>query len=153
MEGLLQLGVFLVLLVVGYSAGRYAERKHYSSIISREKELVRLPAVTLKALAGETRPVEEIRLVSGSVVVSIDYFKRFLSALQFLFGGNVTAYETLLDRGRREAVLRMKSEMPDADIIVGSRIETSTIGSSANAKNSLGSIEVLAYGTAIKYAR
>ena len=153
MEGLFQLGIFIVLLVVGYNAGRYAERKHYRSIIAREKQLLNVPAVTLKCLLDETREVEECRFVSGSVVVSIDYFKRFLSALQFLFGGNVTAYETLLDRGRREAILRMKNEMPDADVILAARIETATIGSSANAKNSLGSIEVLAYGTAIKYAQ
>ena len=92
-------------------------------------------------------------LVSGSVVISIDYFKRFLSSLQFLIGGNVTAYESLLDRGRREAILRMKMQMPEADIILASRIETSTIGGSANAKNSLGSIEVLAYGTAVRYVK
>ena len=153
MEGLLQLAIFFILLVTGYSAGRYAERKHYQSIIVREKRLLRLPAVTIKKAIDESREVEQSHMVCGSVVISIDYFKRFLSSLQFLFGGNVTAYETLLDRGRREAILRMKSEMPDADIIVGSRIETSTIGGSANGKNSLGSIEVLAYGTAVKYTQ
>lgn len=104
--------------MIGYSASHYSERKHYRSIFTSDKELIHLPAVTLKAVKDETGPVDEIRPVSGSVVVSIDYFKRFLSGLQFLVEGTVTAYETLLDRGRREAILRMKSEMPDADVIV-----------------------------------
>jgi uncharacterized protein YbjQ (UPF0145 family) len=46
--------------------------------------------------------------VSGSVVVSVDYFKRFLAGLRTLVGGRVTSYETLLDRARREAILRCK---------------------------------------------
>ena len=151
MEGLFQIGIFALLLILGYCAGRYAERTHYLSIVLREKELLHLPAITLKNALDPARSVEKCQLVSGSVVISIDYFKRFLSSLQFIFGGNVTAYETLLDRGRREAFLRMKESMPDADVIIASRVETSAIGSSANAKNSLGSIEVLVYGTGIKY--
>ena len=41
-------------------------------------------------------------LVHGNVVVSVDYFKRFVAALRNLFGGSVTSYETLIDRARRE---------------------------------------------------
>lgn len=66
--------------------------------------------------------------------------------LSILFGGNVTVYETLIDRARREAILRMKSNASNASEIINIRIETSSI--SKNAK-SIGSIEVLAYGTAI----
>jgi uncharacterized protein YbjQ (UPF0145 family) len=63
----------------------------------------------------------------------------------------VVSYETLIDRGRREAILRMKEQTPDADIIINTRIETSVIGATANQKNAVGSIEVFAYGTAITY--
>ena len=49
-------------------------------------------------------------LVNGSTVVSNDYFKRLLAILRNIFGGRVKAYESLLDRARREAVLRMKDE-------------------------------------------
>ncbi len=31
--------IFLLLLIVGYSVGRIAERRHYSSILKREKEM------------------------------------------------------------------------------------------------------------------
>jgi uncharacterized protein YbjQ (UPF0145 family) len=64
-------------------------------------------------------------------------------------GGRITAYETLIDRARREAVLRMKYEALGSSIIVNTRVETASIFSSTS-QNGIGSIEVFAYGTAIK---
>ncbi len=58
---------------------------------------------------------------------------------------------TILDRSRREAILRMKEEARGMDIIINLRITTSSI--SKGAKNTIGSIETLAYGTAITYSR
>ena len=152
MENLFQLGVVVLLIVVGYWAGRKAEKKHYRSIVRREKQFLRLPAVSVKSGADQSREILSSALVSGNVVISIDYFKRILAGLRNLIGGNVVSYETLIDRGRREAILRMKEQKPDADVIVNTRIETSVIGATANQKNAVGSIEVFAYGTAITYA-
>ena len=150
MEGLI---TFLVLMTLGYCAGSYAEKRHYGSIRKREEIYLGMPAVTIKNAVDTDREIAESGLVSGSVVVSLDYFKRFLASLRNIFGGRVKSFETLVDRGRREAILRMKGQMPDADIILNMRIETSVIGRSANRKNSLGSIEVMAYGTAVKYRK
>lgn len=150
MEGLITVLAFMTL---GYFAGSYAEKKHYMSIRERERTFLGLPAVTIKNAVDTDREVAESSLVSGNVVVSIDYFKRVLAALRNVFGGRVKSLETLVDRGRREAILRMKEQMSDADIILNMRIETSVIGRSADRKNSLGSVEVLAYGTAIKYRK
>jgi uncharacterized protein YbjQ (UPF0145 family) len=88
-------------------------------------------------------------LVTGSVVISVDYFKRFLASLRTLIGGRVTSYESLLDRARREAILRMKEEASKlgADKVFNIKLETSSISKSAKGK--VGSIEVLAYGTAL----
>jgi uncharacterized protein YbjQ (UPF0145 family) len=86
------------------------------------------------------------------VVVSLDYFKRFLAGLRQIFGGRVRSYESLVDRGRREAILRMKDQARSADIIVNLRLETSIVGSTTRSgKRRIGCIEVLAYGTAVKY--
>ena len=68
--------IFLVLLAMGYGFGRYAETKHYKSIIKREKELNSIPAVATKILVPARNDLNS-QLVSGSVVISIDYFKRF----------------------------------------------------------------------------
>jgi uncharacterized protein YbjQ (UPF0145 family) len=145
--------VFFLLLILGYAVGSITEKNHYKSIEEREKKTLPLPVVNMKKVEDILKPGKKIasaELVTGSVVISIDYFKRILASLKNLVGGNVRSYETLIDRGRREAILRMKKAADSPDIIMNLRIETSTIGRSAN-RNSIGSIEVLAYGTAIKY--
>jgi len=139
--------IFLSLMALGYGFGRYAEAKHYQSIVQREKELVSLPIVASKVLP----PIQHVDncLVSGSVVISVDYFKRFLATLRNIFGGRVTSYETLLDRARREAILRMKAQAKSlgANLVFNVKMETSSIYKGQ--KNSVGSVEILAYGTAI----
>ena len=146
----LNLFIFLLLAVVGYTCGTIAEKRHYTSIVKREKELLKLMVVNAEGHFAEGA-VRESFLVNGSVVISNDYFKRLLAILRNIFGGRVKAYESLVDRSRREAILRMKEEAHanGAHMIVNLRLETSTIGQSANKKNSIGSIEALAYGTAV----
>ncbi len=139
--------VVLVLLVSGYGFGRLAERRHYRSIIEREGRYNALPAIASRYPPPE--PQYGQVLVTGSTVVSVDYFKRFLAALRSLFGGRITAYESLLDRARRESLLRMKerSAALGASMVFNVKYETASI--SKGAGNRIGSIEVLAYGTAL----
>ncbi|HOC91847.1 MAG TPA: heavy metal-binding domain-containing protein [bacterium] len=152
MESLINLGVFVFLLALGYLAGHAAEKKHYASIIAREKETLNLPAVTIRHVEDEEM-VESAWLVSGSVCVGLDYFKMVLANLRKIFGGRVGAYETLVDRARREATLRMKKQAAGADIVLNTRYETSSIGQNAGGKNAVGAVEVLAYGTAVIYKK
>jgi len=145
----IQAGIPLALLVVAYFTGAAFERRHYASIRERELRWRGLPAVTFRSVPpGWT--VSDCALVSGSVVISVDYFKRFLSALRMLFGGRVKAYETLLDRARREALLRLKEDAVErgCHAVVNVRLETCRI---ANARNSekIAGLEVLAFGTGL----
>ncbi len=144
-----ELVILVVLIAIGYIAGTLAASNHYQSIKQRERRFLRLPAVTIKNAIDENAVVEKAQLVSGSVVISLDYFKRVLAGLRNLFGGEISSYETLIDRARREAILRMKEEARRADIILNVRIETSSIGQSADQSKTIGSIEALAYGTAV----
>jgi uncharacterized protein YbjQ (UPF0145 family) len=146
----LNLIVFAGLVILGYTAGSYAERKHYASIIRREREQLQFQVMTAEAYFTEGR-VQRSFLVAGSVVISVDYFKRLLAILRNIFGGRVKAYESLVDRARREAILRMKEQAigRGAHMVVNLRLETATIGNAANQKGKLGSVEVIAYGTAI----
>lgn len=151
MEALIQLGVFVVLLCLGYFVGTFLERKHYTSIIAREQATLSVLSVPLKSLPG----MEDCRgseLVMGSVVVSIDYFKRIVANLRNIFGGRIGAYESVLDRGRREAVLRMKEDAIKRgyDAVLCVRLETSRLASSMQQGKGTAGIEILAYGTAIK---
>jgi len=155
MGELLGLILFLALLLVGLLAGGWNERRHYESIRRREAALAALPVMP-SAEWDADREVEAAWMVSSSVVVSVDYFKRFAMGIRNLFGGNVRSYESLLDRARREAVLRVKELCAGrADIIVNLRLDTSSI-SGAKAKrdaNSIGAVEVIASGTAVRYRR
>ena len=127
--------IFLILIVVGYIAGTLAEKRHYRSIQKRENAFLKLPAVTLKDVDYPPKTVKSAQMVYGSAVISIDYFKRILAGLRNIFGGTVKSYETLIDRARREALLRMKEMAEGATVIVNVRIETSTIGKKANKKS------------------
>jgi uncharacterized protein YbjQ (UPF0145 family) len=135
-------------MALGYGVGSFAERRHYKSILKREKEFLHLPAVTLKTAHYTPDQVASARLVYGSTVISIDYFKKILAGLRNIFGGTVKSYESLVDRARREAALRMKEMAGDAEVIVNVRIETAAVGKQAN-KKSVGCLEAIAYRTAI----
>ncbi|NHZ96075.1 YbjQ family protein [Massilia sp. CCM 8734] len=151
MGELVVIGSWLVLVVIGYFFGRAAEAKHYASIHSREKTWLHLPSTSLKTLLDPARPVERSELVYGNVVVSIDYFKQAVLGLRSFIGGAVTSHETLIDRARREAVLRLKESCPNAHEIVNLRLEAMSI--SGKRPGSVTSVEVLAYGTAIYFAK
>jgi len=143
-----QLIITVILVALGYFFGKRAENKHIKSIIEREQIMNQLPA-----MAGRLPPQNakyDQRLVSGSVVIANDYFKTFVAGLRNLFGGKISAYESLLDRARREAVLRMKQEAQslDAELIFNVKYETSNISGQYNKKMPI--IEVHAYGTALK---
>ena len=137
-------GLFVALLVAGYTFGRIAEVRHLRRLVERELATNALPAIASRHPPTD-RPYEQ-RLVGGSAVISSDYFKSFVAGLVNLFGGRVTVYESLIDRARREAALRMKAEAAalGAAYVFNVKFETTRI-----AVGRVGAIEVLAYGTAM----
>jgi uncharacterized protein YbjQ (UPF0145 family) len=145
-----RLGIPLALLVVTYFTGSALERRHYASIRERELRWRSLPAVTFRSVPSSWN-VTDCTLVTGGVVISVDYFKRFLAGLRMIVGGRIKAYETLLDRARREALLRLKEDAVERGYhaVINVRIETCRI---ANARNSerIAGLEVLAFGTGLK---
>lgn len=147
MEALIKLGMALVLLSLGFIYGSRNEARHFKSIRKREEEQKDFPTTNFKTIPSGYK-VESSMLAMGSTVVSVDYFKRFLAGFTNLIGGRMTSYESLVDRARREAILRMKEHAKGHDLIINLRVETSSI--SKGAAKSIGSIEVLAYGTALK---
>ncbi|MEM8593738.1 MAG: heavy metal-binding domain-containing protein [Pseudomonadota bacterium] len=149
----MDLFITLMLFVCGYVFGRTAESRHYKSIFKREAQYNNLLTFASKMPNNDVlNNTQEAHLVYGSVVISVDYFKRFIAGLRNFFGGNLTTYETLLDRGRREAILRMKEDAlhHGANMIFNVKLETASI--SKGKGDSIGSIEVYAYGTALNVA-
>ena len=141
---------FVVMMTLGYFIGSWLERRHYRSIEERERAFAHLPLTTFEEPADDAG-IMSSGLAQGSCVISVDYFKTFVAGLRNLLGGRVTSYEPLVDRARREAMLRMRESCAGAHSIVNVRMVTATVGGGANQKRSRGavSIEVLAYGTAL----
>ena len=146
----------LVLLVVTYATGSWIERKHFANLREREQRMVRFIASTLPTvptLEGHAS-VARAEMVCGNVVISLDYFKRFLAGLRGLIGGRIKAYEPLMDRARREALLRMREDAQRRgyDMVINVRLETSRLASTAGDGKGTAGVEILAFGTAIKLA-
>jgi uncharacterized protein YbjQ (UPF0145 family) len=146
----MELTIFLSLLLLGFVFGSLAESRHYRSIRQRERDTLNVPLLTMKVVPETNIPVRG-RLVGGNVVVSVDYFKQFLANLRNIFGGRMVSYESLLDRARREALLRMKEEAMamGALLVVNVRLETASLSKGTGRRESVGAVEVYAYGTAI----
>jgi len=153
-EILINLGLPLLLLIAAYISGRIIEKRHYRSIRRREVRLRQLPAVTFRTVPKSWK-VGESGLVMGSAVISVDHFKRFLASLRMIFGGRVKSYESLLDRARREALLRMKEEAMARGyrVVVNVRLETSRLASAKRKGKATAGVEVLAFGTGLQLER
>lgn len=139
--------IFGAMLLLGFVFGQIAEKRHFRSIIRREQEMRDILCFTERAFP-DPGPVDAA-LVSGSVVVSVDFFKRFVANLRNFIGDRVSAYESLLERARREALLRMKAEARarGATSVWNIRLETASIYK--DAAQGIGAVEVVAYGTAL----
>jgi uncharacterized protein YbjQ (UPF0145 family) len=148
MDLLFFLSAFLLLLLAGLLVGTVLERQHFRSIEEREARLRHIPVF------ADRQPPPHFNgafgLVSGSVVIASDYFKTIAAMLKGIIGGRLGSYETLIERGRREAILRMKeaAAREGAQAIFNVRLETSTLNQ--NKRQGIVCAEILAYGTAFK---
>ncbi|MCA9400595.1 MAG: YbjQ family protein [Candidatus Omnitrophica bacterium] len=150
MRELFNLLVFFGFIIATYFIGKRIEQNHYLRIAQKEEELLHIPSVTAQK-CYEDYQIEDSFIVSGNVVISGDYFRMILAGLLKFFGGRIVGYESLIDRARREAVIRMKQEAKDrgAHAVINTRFETSKLDSMMN-QNSTGMFEILVYGTALK---
>lgn len=149
----MNIGMPIMLLLVAYFIGNMIERRHFRKIRERENEYAAFPVVTLDTMPSDWNAASST-LVAGSVVVSLDYFKRVIAGLRGLIGGRIKTYEPLLDRARREALLRMtESARRDGyDAIFNVRLETSRLANSRGDGKGIAGVEMLAFGTAVKFA-
>lgn len=140
-------------LVFAYFIGNLLEKNHFKSIREREAETRGFPVVTFDTLP-EAWNVNRAEMVTGSIVVSLDYFKRVIAWLRGIVGGRIKTYEPLLDRARREAVLRMieSARSQGYDAVLNVRLETSRLANARRDGKGIAGVEMLAFGTAVKFA-
>lgn len=142
--------IFAGLLLLGLVAGTIAENKHFGDLKRREKKVKSLNVINFGA--HEPLPeAQEATLIVGSVVIASDFFRFYLAAILSILGGNIGVYETLIERGRREAILRLKEKAIalGARQVLNLRLETSNLNGEQNKGGGV-QVEVIAYGTAIR---
>lgn len=85
-------------------------------------------------------------LVTGSSVKAANAFKDIASNIKNLTGGDLSHYSSLIDESVKQAIEKMKQQALslEADAVVCVRISTSNVTS--------GGAEIIAYGTAVKFA-
>jgi uncharacterized protein YbjQ (UPF0145 family) len=154
MELLINLIFFVGLVLLGFFAGTHAERKHLRSIEAREHAFRDMPVTDLKTFPAGVQTSPTPKLIVGEVSIASDYLKTLLASLRNLIGGEVASFESLLQRARREAVLRLmeQARAEGYDAIANLRMESADIGGNVitNQKNSIVVTSVIASGTAYR---
>ncbi len=142
----------IIVLGITFMTGSIIEKRHFEKIKKREIALIKKPIINFGAKTWNTnRKIKKIELVTGECVISGDYFKNFVASLKNIFGGRLTTFESILDRGRREAILRMREKAIGANFIINTRIESIMINDTYNPQESVPQCAIIAYGTAITY--
>ncbi|MEN8128018.1 MAG: heavy metal-binding domain-containing protein [Planctomycetota bacterium] len=146
---LIQIVIPPFLVLVCMLIGKGIEMHHFKKLAEREQQLSGIIVTNLKTVPPQYENAQPI-LVMGSAVIATDYFKVFAAGLRTLFGGEMKSYVTLMERARREAVLRMleQAAQQGASAVWNIRYETTT--TQGQQKKKPGGVEVLAYGTALK---
>jgi len=145
---ILVFGVPLVLLALGFFSGRRVERNHLRQLDQREAQVRHLIVTNTKFIPPELG-YRRAEILLGEAVIASDYFKNFVAGLRSFFGGELKSLETLMDRARREATLRVLevAAAQGASAVFNLRLETSNIGA-MQGKKQAPMAEVLVYGTA-----
>lgn len=141
LSGFLVVGMSIVTLLGAFFIGSWQEKRHFQRLEQAEDELSGILVTDLKHFPQNWQ-ADGASLVCGEVVIANDKFKTWIAGWINLTGGRVFSYETLLERARREAIVRMMRDAQalDANAVWNVRILTSVIG---------GGVEAVAFGTAL----
>ena len=131
--------------LVGWMVAFYFEKRHIQSMNRREIPLKDIAINNLKN-CHFSEP-KAATLLIGSVVVAHDYFRTLIIFFRKLVGGNIRHYERLVDRGRREALIRLKEE---ADLCGIDQVINIRFTATAISGRFLNAVEMVAYGTGIQ---
>ena len=99
------------------------------------------------------REIREFRVMMANVVMSPSWVQMWIGGIISLFGGEINVYTKVVDWARREAKQRLREQVAEAgfDNVINMRIETTVMSRTKGGKDRTSAIEILVYGTAIKY--
>jgi uncharacterized protein YbjQ (UPF0145 family) len=149
METIIDIGIFVFLLALGFFAGRFAEQRHFRHLANREAGngdfLISQLRSYPDAVSGPSPPT----LVIGEAVIATDYLKSFLAGLRRIFGGEVRSYQSLLTRARREALQRAVEQAREQgyNAICNVRYQSADVGGNSKMRR-VAMVAILASATA-----
>jgi uncharacterized protein YbjQ (UPF0145 family) len=150
----IQIGVVIVLLGLGFGVGRFTEKRHFKRLIAREIEYkgVLLTTMSKLPLADE---YSAGTMVTGECVIATDYFKSFVAKLKKIIGGELRTYLSLMDRARRESILRLieSAQEQGFDAICNIRFVSADVGGSTTNRKGSAMVAIIASGTAYNRAK
>lgn len=158
MDGLIVLVIQVLvfigpLFICGFVIGRTVERRHFRNLEEREQASqsrgIFVTQVRSFPYAISDGPVP--LLVHSEVVIGSDYLKSFLSNWRNIFGGELKSFQTLQERAKREAVLRLteEAERLGFNAVCNIRINAADVGGNTSGqKNKVPFAAVIASGTA-----
>jgi uncharacterized protein YbjQ (UPF0145 family) len=150
MEHLFELGIFVILLMLGLFAGGYAERRHLRHLAGREATNEGFLLSQLRsfpnAVVGGAPPM----LVTAEAVIASDYLKSFLSGMRKIFGGEMLSYHSLAVRARREVMQRLIEQARERgyNALCNVRFESADVGGNSKRRNRMPMVAVLGSATA-----
>ena len=153
MAGLLiQLGFVLFFLALGFFAGGFFERSHFRRLEKREAATKHVIVTQLKSFPGGVSTELAPKMFAAEAVIASDYLKSFLAGIRRFFGGEMRSYRSLLERARREAQVRIKTQASAEgyDTICNLRLEPVDIGGATNPRRQATTVAILASATAYK---
>lgn len=150
-----ELSTILIALVFFGIIGKIKELLHYRSIRKREKHYIDMPVIAMRHPYADSE-IGDSKFVYGEAAIAVDYYKVFMAMLLSIFGLELYVYESLLDRARREAILRMKllTSKIGGDAIVNLKVEPLLFSKSSSQRvNHTTCVAVIVSGTAVELKR
>ena len=137
MDFLFSIGIYIVptilFIVLGAGFGSWAEHRHFKSLNAREARMSPFVVTNSKLFYGPIYPAgapTAPTIVCAETVVASDYFKNFVSQFRKFFGGEMRSYNSLMDRARRETLMRLREQANQSgyNAICNVRLEPVSLG-------------------------
>jgi uncharacterized protein YbjQ (UPF0145 family) len=147
------IGLLFVLFFVmlGWLAGSNAERRHFKNLSKREAACEDMALTNLKSFPHGTDPEVHAMIITAEVVIASDYLKNLLAKIRKFFGGELRAYHSLMNRARREAILRMLEQARSHGYNAVCNIRVNLVDiSGASSGGQMGIVVVMISGTAYR---
>ncbi|MEE2758505.1 MAG: heavy metal-binding domain-containing protein [Candidatus Thermoplasmatota archaeon] len=156
--GLMIFGIVLLLTIVPWLISLIATFLYQpgkrKQLLARETEYAARgdTLTTLKKPFGDKK-IKEFSLVSANVVMSPSWVQMWIGSIISIFGGEINVFTKIVDWARREAKQRLREQVSEAgyDAVINVRFETTVMSRTRGGKDRTSGVEILAYGTAIKY--